>query len=94
MNNSSNPNKFLRRKPGSSYRQLWIFDKGRYIRARNVYGQYVSEESPRTVEELASDYDLPVGAVREAIAYCEADPPEIREDWEDEERLLRQSRIA
>ena len=33
----------------------------------------------------AADFNLPMEAVREAIAYCESNPPEIREDWEAEE---------
>jgi uncharacterized protein (DUF433 family) len=89
MSTASNTYKYLRRKPRSSYKQLWIFDKGRYIFARTVYGHYVSEESPMTVEEIAEDRDLPIEAVREAIAYCESDPPEIHQDWEEEELLLK-----
>ena len=34
-----------------------------------------------TPEEVAADYDLPVEAVQEAIAYCETNPPEIADDW-------------
>ena len=34
-----------------------------------------------TPEEIAREYDLPVEAVKEAIAYCQTDPPEIREDF-------------
>jgi uncharacterized protein (DUF433 family) len=70
---------YLERDPKASYRQLSI--KGRRIVARTLYAYYVSEEEPRTVEEIAQDYDLPVEAVKEAIAYCESDPPEILQDW-------------
>src|SRR5262249_37164357 len=82
------PWKYLARKPGSSYRQLFV--KGRNIAARTLYGQYPDgEDGPgRTVEELAEDYNLPVEVVREAIAYCESNPPEIRADWEMEEALM------
>ncbi len=86
MNNQDNY-KYLRRKPGSNYKQLWVFDKGRYIRTRNIYGEHISQEDTRTIEELSEDYDLPIEAVREAIVYCASDPPEIRQDWEDEELL-------
>jgi uncharacterized protein (DUF433 family) len=79
--------KYLDRKPGSVYRQLFI--KGRNIAARTIYGAYVSDEDPRTPEEIAADRDLPLEAVLEAIAYCESDPPEIREDWEREEANIR-----
>ena len=78
--------KFLERDPKSSYKQLSI--KGRRIRARILYGAYMSEEEPRTIEEIAADYDLPVDAVKEAIAYCESDPPEIREDFAREEAIM------
>jgi len=76
----------LERDPKSSYRQLSI--KGRRIKARTLYGLYMSEEEPRTIEQIAADYDVPIEAVKEAIAYCEADPPEIREDYAWEEALM------
>jgi uncharacterized protein (DUF433 family) len=78
----------LARKPGSNYRQLFI--KDRNISARTLYGQYLDgEDGPgRTVEALAEDFNLPVAAVCEAIAYCKSDPPEIHADWEREEALV------
>jgi uncharacterized protein (DUF433 family) len=79
--------KYLDRKPGSRYRQLFV--KGRKIAARTLYGELMNEEERRTVEEIAADWDLPLEAVQEAIAYCETDPPEIREDWEMEEEDIR-----
>jgi hypothetical protein len=48
----------------------------------------MSIEEPQTIEEIAQDYDLPVEAVREAIAYCESNPPEIRDDFAREEALM------
>ncbi|HUG68575.1 MAG TPA: hypothetical protein VMM76_12550 [Pirellulaceae bacterium] len=78
--------KYLERDPNSSLKQLSI--KGRRIRARTLYGKYVSEEEPRTPDQIAEDYDVPLLAVLEAIAYCESDPPEIREDFEREQRLM------
>jgi uncharacterized protein (DUF433 family) len=80
--------KYLVRKPKSVYKQLFI--KDRWVAARTLYGQYVGEGA-RTAEELAEDYNLPLEAVREAIAYCESNPPEIREDWEREEALMEAS---
>lgn len=77
--------KYLERDPKSVYKQLSI--KGRRIKARTLYGRFMSEEEPMTVEEIAADYDLPIEAVTEAIAYCQSDPPEIHEDFEREERL-------
>jgi uncharacterized protein (DUF433 family) len=81
--------KFLERDPKSSYKQLSI--KGRRIRARTLYGAYRSEEEPRTIEEIAADYDLPTEAVKEAIAYCDSDPVEIREDFAYEEAIMEAS---
>src|SRR5207302_7914534 len=75
---------YLERDPKSSYKQLSI--KGRRIKARSLYGQTQGEEA-MTPEEVAVDRGLPLEAVLEAIAYCETNPPEIREDFEREERL-------
>ena len=71
---------YLEMRPRSFYRQLFV--KGRNISARTLYGQYLDgEDGPgRTAEQLADDFDLPLAAVREAIAYCESNPPEIRAD--------------
>lgn len=78
--------RYLAPNPKSSYRQLFI--AGTRIRARTLYGAYMSAEEPMTPEEIADDYDLPLEAVQEAIAYCDTDPPEIREDFAREQRLL------
>ena len=80
--------KYLVRKPKSSYKQLFV--KDRWVSARTLYGQSVGEDA-RTPEQLAEDYDLPLEAVLESIAYCESDPLEIREDWEREEALMEAS---
>jgi uncharacterized protein (DUF433 family) len=71
--------------PKSSYKHLFI--KGTRILARVLYGQHVCEE-PRTAEELAADFNLPVEAVKETIAYCESNPPELAEDYAREEALM------
>src|SRR5262249_16253398 len=79
---------FLVRKPGSSYRQLFV--KGTRIAARTLYSLFVPGEdwAGMTVEEIAADYRLPVEAVREAIAYCQSDPPEIQADLALEEAVM------
>ena len=46
------------------------------------------EVAKLTPQELAADYDLPLEAVNEAIAYCKTNPPEILADWEMEEALM------
>jgi uncharacterized protein (DUF433 family) len=81
--------KFLGRKPKSVYKQLFI--KDRWIAARTLYGKYARDEEPMTPEEIAADYDLPLEAVQEAIAYCESNPPEIASDFAAEEALLEAS---
>lgn len=70
--------KYLEPRVGSSYRQLYI--KGKKIWAWTIYCESVSDEEPRTPEQLAEDWDIPLEAVHEAIAYGRSDPPEVRED--------------
>ncbi len=60
--------KYLEARPGSNYRQLFV--KGRRIRAIILRNETCNSE-PRTPEQVASDYDVPVEAVLEAIDYCE-----------------------
>jgi uncharacterized protein (DUF433 family) len=88
---SSNPKAFhyLARKPKSVYKQLFI--KDRWISARTLYGMYVNEEMSMSPEEIAVDYDLPVEAVLEAIAYCESDPPELAQDYMREKAIMEAS---
>ena len=81
--------KYLERDPKSSYTQLSI--KGRRIRARTLYGRYMSAEDPQTIEEIADDWSLPIEAVQEAIAYCETNPPEIDRDFRFEEAIMEAS---
>lgn len=88
MINPSTAYRYLSPKPKSLYRQLFI--KDRWIAARTLYGQSVGEEA-RTPEEIAADYDLPLEAVLEAIAYCKSNPPEIQQDWPREKALLEAS---
>ena len=76
----------LEPRPKSAYRQLFL--KGTRIRADVIHGLHVSDEEPLRAEEIARDYDLPLEAVREAIAYCESNPPEIEEDFRREEALM------
>jgi hypothetical protein len=78
--------KYLVPKPKSNYRQLFV--KDRWIAARTLYGQTIGEDA-RTPIQVATDFDLPLEAVEEAIAYCQMNPPEIFEDWRGEEELLK-----
>src|SRR5436190_21571117 len=78
--------KFLEPNPKSLYRQLFV--KGTRIRARTLYGMFMSAEEPMTAEQIAAECALPLEAVHEAIAYCQAGPAEIKIDFEREERLM------
>jgi uncharacterized protein (DUF433 family) len=69
---------YLAPKPRSRYRQLFV--KDRWVAARTLYGMYMSEEEPLTPEEIAADFQIPIEAVREAIAYCQSNPPELVRD--------------
>jgi uncharacterized protein (DUF433 family) len=75
--------------PNSSYKQLFV--RGTRIRARVLYGMFMSADEPMTPEEIAADLSLPLAAVKEAIAYCQTDPPEIAQDLEREGRLMEAS---
>jgi uncharacterized protein (DUF433 family) len=70
----------------SSYAQLFL--KGTRIRAEVIYGLTVDGSEPMTAEEVAADFGLPLQAVHEATAYCESDPPEVREDHRREEAVM------
>jgi len=69
--NAPNPTKWrhLAPKPGSAYRQLFIKDTR--IMACILYGMYINEEEPRTPDDIAAAFHVPVEAVHEAIAYCD-----------------------
>ena len=67
-----------------------VSGRKRCLTTRTLYGlTFAAEDWPgRTAEELAADYQLPLEAVQEAIAYCESKPAEIQADWEMEEALM------
>jgi uncharacterized protein (DUF433 family) len=76
---------YLEPNPKSAYKQLFI--KGTRIPARTLYGWYMCED-PMSIDEIAANYQLPVAAVREAIAYCQSNPAELREDSAREEAVM------
>lgn len=80
---------YLESRPASLYRQLFI--KGTRIRAELIYRAHINAEEPRTAEELAADYGLPLPAVLEAMDYCKTDPPEIAADFAREEAIMSAS---
>ncbi|MFI5456991.1 MAG: hypothetical protein ACHRXM_16215 [Isosphaerales bacterium] len=76
---------YLERRPGSSYQQLCV--KGKRIWAWTLYCNFMNENVTRTPQELAEDWGVPLEAVQEAIAYCQSNPPELREDQRKDELL-------
>src|SRR5690349_12694377 len=89
MNTTQTKWRHLERDRTSSYRQLCI--KGTAFHARTLYGRFMSSEDPATLEQIAEEFGVPLEAVREAIAYCQSDPPEIRQDMAVEEALMQAS---
>src|SRR5437870_3408945 len=78
---NSNKYRHLERRPGSNYKQLFV--KGRRIRAEVLYRQTIGLE-PRTAEQVAEDYELPLEVVQEAIQYCIDNPQVLQEDRDSE----------
>jgi uncharacterized protein (DUF433 family) len=75
--------RYLETRPRSHYQQLWV--KGRHLRAEVLYRLTLGEE-PRTPEEIAHDYALPVEVVHEAIDYAVhnrelLEAERVRETW-------------
>jgi hypothetical protein len=64
----------------SNYRQLFVC--GRSLRAETLYRATIGAE-PRTPEEVAADFGVPLAVVHEAVHYCLHN-----------EELLRQEREA
>jgi uncharacterized protein (DUF433 family) len=89
MNPAATTWRYLAPNPKSCYKQLFI--KGTRLRARVLYGIHVSAEEPMTLEQIAAEFRLPLEAVKEAIAYCQSNPPEIAQDYDREERLMAAS---
>jgi uncharacterized protein (DUF433 family) len=77
--------KHLAPNPKSSYKQLFV--RGTRITARTLYGLSANLE-PLPPEEIARQFNLPVEAVLESIAYCESNPPELLEDYAREQALI------
>jgi uncharacterized protein (DUF433 family) len=77
---------YLEARPGSNYRQLFL--KGRRIRAVVMY-HAVHGPDPRTPEEVARDFEVPLEAVLEALDYVERNQPIIQADHDREAASLR-----
>jgi hypothetical protein len=76
----------LEPRPGSNYRQWFL--KGRRIRAA-VVDEVIHGPDPRTPEEFAQGYQVPLEAVLEALDYVARNRPLIEQEREEEEAELR-----
>ena len=78
--------KYLEPRPDSNYRQL--FFTGKKIFAQTLYRATVGPD-PRTPEEVARDFEVPVEAVHEAIHYCLHNEDLLRRERDEELELIR-----
>ena len=76
----------LEPRPGSNYRQLFL--KGRRIRAA-VVDEAIHGPDPRTPEEFARDYQVPLDAVLEALDYVARNRSLIEQERDREAAMLR-----
>src|SRR5438093_8021093 len=58
---------FLEPRRRSHYQQLFV--RGRNLRAESLYRATLGPD-PRTPEEVAADFGVPLAAVHEAVHYC------------------------
>lgn len=83
----TNSYQYLEARPGSSIRQPFV--KGRNIWAEVLYRATIGED-PRTPEQMAEDFDVPLGAVLEAIDFCVKNEAFLREERKREEARRRE----
>ena len=76
----------LEARPGSNYRQLFL--RGRRIRAA-VVDEAIHGPDPRTPEEFARDFQVPLDAVVEALDYVSRNRPLIEQERDREAANLR-----
>ena len=84
--NSETDYQHLESRPDSNYRQLFL--KGRRIRAA-VVDEAIHGPDPRTPEEFARDYQVPLEAVLEALDYVSRNRPLIEQERDREAARLR-----
>jgi hypothetical protein len=73
------PYQFLEPRAESNYRQLFV--RGRSLRAETLYRATIGPE-PRTPEEVATDFGVPLAAVHEAVHYCSHNEELLRQERE------------
>jgi len=76
----------LEPRPGSNYRQFFL--KGRRIRA-GVVDEVIHGPDPRSAEEFAREYQVPLEAVLEALDYVAANRTLIEQERDHEAARLR-----
>jgi uncharacterized protein (DUF433 family) len=76
----------LEPRPGSNYRQWFL--KARRIRAAVVH-EAIHGPDPRTPEEFAEDFQVPLEAVLEALDYAARNLPLIERERDEEAARLR-----
>jgi hypothetical protein len=79
--------RFLERRLCSRCKRIYV--KGTPLYAETLYRETVGLE-PRTAEEVAQDYGVPVEAVLEAISYCERNADLLRKERDEELARLRE----
>ncbi len=85
---SENTYTHLERRLGANCESLFI--KDRQIRAEVLYRETISEK-PRTAEEVARDYQVPLEAVQEAIHHCVHNQEFLRQEWVLDDTKQRES---
>ena len=81
------PNGYRYLEPRSGrFRQLFV--KGEAYPAERLYRETVGED-PRTPEEVARDFGVPLGAVEEAIEYCRKHDELLRQERAEELERIR-----
>ena len=77
---------YLEARPSSNYQQLWV--KGRHMRAEVLYRLTVGP-TPRSLEEIAQDFDLPIRAVEEAVDYCQQNQEHLHSERAREDATMK-----
>ena len=86
MGTTERDSEHLEYRPGSNYRTMWI--KGRRIRA-TVVDAAIHRPDPRSPEEFAEDFQVPLDAVLEALDYVAQNQELIRQERRAEVAELR-----
>ncbi|WP_017327042.1 hypothetical protein [Synechococcus sp. PCC 7336] len=82
--------RYLEARPGGWRKQLYI--KGRKLLASIVWGDTIANKL--SLAEAANNWDLPIEAIQEAIAYCESHRSLLELEAESERRLLETAGIS